>query len=1234
MGVRIRDLIQFEEVEEVIKLHAEREDIVRSYVISESLQRNLLYMLELLGSVTHRSFNIIGNYGTGKSHFLSFVAAILEHPDKRKEISNAEVQQAALNLERRYLVVKFELGATQIPLRHVFFDQIRRQLLDRYDVEVEPVNVERDYDNVAKMREIVSAVKAKDPESGLIVIVDEISDSLKQKTSEVMTYDLNFLRELGQISQTLDFVYIGAMQEHVFTNPKYLQQAANVARVAQRFVDITITKEDIAHVLSERVLHKSAEQRLRLQSLLDDHKAYFTNLAEQMPRYVGTFPIHPYVIEIFEQLPYFESRGIIGFAVANVKPILDAEAPQFVTYDRIFDLIDTTHEIRNQPEVGAIVSVVHALTSKVDVLPDRFRNDARRVIKALAVLKLLERGTVNGATSQELANTLFIFPPGKLMVDPDMARDNVDRILKNIREVTSGQYISYDNGYYYLDLQKVVDYDAMIDQRIAGWGEGKTQVVQAFAEIVLERLGVDAASTLITGKRVYLDSAPWPERASFREGILVVGDPNAGAQLTTGDFRCVVQGPVATALAQEQQNELRLSLTFDDDMIADLRRKAAADSLALDGHHKKVFGDLAKKAAATFTERYVAQLLAEGTAWLGGSPTPIKELHTTRPLQTIGDVFDFVKGELLSAVFATKYPQYPRFRTRLTASNVESEMSRAIAALEKSALFGMDLNSRSYLEALGALTGDGQFSSRNSAACRLILDEVARNDRANKITPLDDVLKILGSTPWGLQKPIALFLIAALHVNGELVLVRAGGKRVHAGSPDSNIKDGLQLFDDVRYIERDRDIDTDRVGQLFVSLGLIKGLVVDKDQRADAVKQLREKGSALTTQLQEVSDGFERARSSPLTEVPWVSLEALNAGLDAFRQQVRVWREVSKVTDLGKLPETDADLKTAASGQATLTQLRAFLNDYHDYIRSGVEYMQKAAAAFDQLRVHANTKEDRTIDDLNHILADCRELLANQRTLLADDMRRPLKGKIDQFKDKYRALYYGLHRRVVGDDAPWPELDSLRTSDHFQGLNRLKTLPFFSSVEFDQIGLAVQRLQRQRCMYFNIDTLEHEPVCPYCRFPLSPDLADLPAEVNRLRTGLDVLWDKWQVQTLAEARHLMAERIGSRQRAELLDRADRAQLDNLLRRQALPDTVDDMLVRALHNVSAELDAVMLDLGQLAEALLAERSVLTVDELERAWDAFLSNLLHGRQRDQVRIQIQLKQPSQSNDATGE
>ena len=168
MTTLLRDIIHFEEVEEVIKLRKDEKarEYVDKYVISKSLHDNLLHMFDVLTASTHKSFNIVGNYGTGKSHFLAFVAALLEHPEFRSLISDPDVRDAAEKLTRRFLVVKFELGAVQeVTLRYIFFDQIQRQLLDRYDIEVRKIDLSSAYDNKQNVLNILQDIKAERPGS-------------------------------------------------------------------------------------------------------------------------------------------------------------------------------------------------------------------------------------------------------------------------------------------------------------------------------------------------------------------------------------------------------------------------------------------------------------------------------------------------------------------------------------------------------------------------------------------------------------------------------------------------------------------------------------------------------------------------------------------------------------------------------------------------------------------------------------------------------------------------------------------------------------------------------------------------------------------------------------------------------------------------------------------------------------------------------------------------------------
>jgi len=771
----VGDLIQFEEVTDVIQLRkaGDEEEIVSKYVISNALREHLLYMFQQMTSDTHRSFNVIGNYGTGKSHFLKFVAVILEHPELRPLIRAPQVQQAALEFPRRFGVVRFECpAAKEVPLRRMFYDEVQEQLEEQYDIEVEEVDLQRDYDNKKAVRRIVSQIKAGDPTLGLVVIVDEISDFLKQKDKADMTYDLNFLRELGEVSQDSDFLYIGAMQEHVFTNPKYVDQAANIARIAERFTDVTITKEDIAHVLSQRVVGKTANQRTELEMLLEGHQQYFTNLTAEMQTYLDLFPIHPYVISVFEDLPYFEQRGIINFASENVKAILAEEAPTFITYDRIYDQIDRIHEIRNLPEVAQVIRVVESLATKVDLLDARLRPDARKIIKALAVLKMLGGAEMRGATAQELANTLFILPPALGLFDADLARDNIERIIANLIKAANGQFITVYDGTYYLDVEKTVDFDVLIEKKIEALDE--TDFAQRFRYLMEGELELNEAARLVKGVSVYDDTAIWRSRKSFRTGYLIIGKESDVTFRQPSDFTLILHSPFADHNPrQTAQNQVIVGAALSDDLMHCLQRIEAAAQLARAGEHRKTFESIARREAGEFKDDYLAWLIQEGYVVYGGVRRTVKEVPAGR-YGTLQDLLDHLKSHFLEDYFTEQYPPYPTMKRLLSARNINSEMHQAILALDRGALFRLDQNAQSYLESLG-IWKEGRFDAQGSAIANRILDTVTANDQEGKLTAVDDVLADLAAKPFGLQPELVYLLLAALLYNGELVFVRQGG---------------------------------------------------------------------------------------------------------------------------------------------------------------------------------------------------------------------------------------------------------------------------------------------------------------------------------------------------------------------------------------------------------------------------------------------------------------------------
>ena len=717
-------------------------------------------------------------------------------------------------------------------------------------------------------------------------------------------------------------------------------------------------------------------------------------------------------------------------------------------------------------------------------MDSRFQEDGQKLIKALGVLKLLGGDKDLGATSQDLANTLFITPPGKLLVEPSMARDHIERVMKNIRDVTVGQYIDYQEGRYSLNLSKVEDYDALIEQRAQAAVIGHDEEIERqFREFVTAEIGIQGQLSLIAGKEIYPDTASWLSHKAFRSGLLVIGRANDGANMIQGDYRFVVRGPVP-GQSLHRQNEVVLALEFDDEMIAMLVRARAANMLAQERVHTKVMTDLAKKALLTFRDIYLERLLERGYALHGGHKTELKKLPSQRALSVLPDILDHVKGNLLDDFFKEKYPNYPSFRTLITAANLESEVTRTLQSLDRLATQQMDFNSRGYLESFGAIV-DGQFSASNSTACQLILKRIEENDKTSKVTPVDDLLRELGREPWGLQEPLVDLLLGALLFNGYVTFVQQGGKRLNAGDVSPLLKNGLDFFKVIKYLERDKDIDVEAVAGIFNILGLQSGLVRDKDTRSEAVRVLRLRGADLKQQLANLRQDMNAivTEAANYSELPWLVIQQLQGRLDWLNSPIAVFADASKVSDLGKLDTTEEFRQTLKSRLADLDTLYGFVQDWKEGLSHDLHRMQEAVAVLPQLGAVANSEEQQTIQDLQRISDDSRAIYTDERQFLRADLRRPLKGKLEQFNQKYNGLYFNLHRRLAGEGAPWERLADLQRSARFQSLNQLKGLPFISPAEFNSLALEIQSLEHLRCREFHAQVLDTFVICPYCHFP-------------------------------------------------------------------------------------------------------------------------------------------------------
>jgi hypothetical protein len=193
---------------------------LEKYIVTDAMKGHMKKIANDLDRAKHHSYQVIGNYGSVKSHLLAVIAAIIDNPSIIDYIQDEEVKNSfKSNLNRDYAVIQFELQPSQHTLSDFFYDRLEDKLKKKYDIEIPEIDTKEIYDHKEKIKEILDIIKSHDPKMGLVVIIDEISDFLKTKPTKEMKYqDTQFMRVLAQASNQMDFIFMGSMQENVFSS--------------------------------------------------------------------------------------------------------------------------------------------------------------------------------------------------------------------------------------------------------------------------------------------------------------------------------------------------------------------------------------------------------------------------------------------------------------------------------------------------------------------------------------------------------------------------------------------------------------------------------------------------------------------------------------------------------------------------------------------------------------------------------------------------------------------------------------------------------------------------------------------------------------------------------------------------------------------------------------------------------------------------------------------------------
>ncbi|MFC1930694.1 DUF6079 family protein [Chloroflexota bacterium] len=1193
---KIKDLISFEKIKEVIDIDAitDKKGMVEKYVISPALEDYLLHLLEDLNSSEHKAAQIIGGYGSGKSHLLAFIISILTDEKLRTYIQSEKVKAASEKINRDFCVVFWELQPNDVSLSEYFYDNIETQLAEKYGIELK-VQTSGAIDHKKNIQSILDKIKQGNPTRGLVVVTDEISDFLKQKTKESINRDVQFLRVLGQTAQACDFTFIGAMQEHIFSNPKYVDEAESFGRVAERFQVITIKREDIKRVISKRVLHKTSEQRIELETLFKEYVKYFPTISAKLEDYIDLFPLHPYVVDIFSELPYFEKRGVIQFTIQEVEKILDNDFPHLITYDLIFDEIASKHTVKNLETVSPIVEAIQTLESKIDLLDTRHQRTARSIMKSLAVLKLYGKTNNNGANIEELANTLLILPDNKKME----ATDEISIILNNLRKVTDGQFINHNKeGYYFLDLSIVVDYDQVIRRRADNLPEN------ALNDEILSILKDQLLLTESSIHTIFLDSCKWQSRRSFKEGSFIYDIGKGKVTEMIGEYQIIFLSPFCDQSEyKSSENVLIITGKLSPEAFEELKKTAAAEALINDNYSRSVMEKKYVTLKRSFTDMFVKSYLDTGQIDTGTEKKSIKSL-ISREFSNFDELFSEIKPALLDYYFNKRYPKHPKFAQAITSDNIHGEFSSAIKEVViKTGTQSMFSTARQLLNAFNLVDESGNLSTGNSEVAKKIVDVAKKSEGKN--VDVKDIITMFETTPYGYHQLMTDFILSVLTFNGEIALKAAGGKTITSSEMEEVFKSGLNAFENIKYVVIEGDFDIQPIINLFNVLQLNPARLRVSSKRGEAVQEFRAKYLEIREQVDFVQNKLE---NMSLFESGTVDIEGLKKKHDILDTiPLSDFENIKTPNDLKKIIYDASTIKQIGDAYETLKQLGTFYKIYSEKVAKEIEYIKEIR------RIVEDYPSIFQIEGLQDMIDDSFSVLSNVNKLLSLEELNPLIGKFQQIRKKYVAEYYKAHEKYVGSKVEWSKLSELASTSTYNNLKILKNVSILNRHSFIKTESEIIALMNLQCNDFRVDVLEQKVTCPKCGFPNSSASQNINKRIEEIDTEIADIFKGWEASILSELSNYKSN-------LQYLSAEEKNMVESIIKNGKLPEVITEDMVVALNNLFKELESIEITADDFFEKLFRGAQVMDYFTFERKLNALKQELVAGKDLDKVRIKF--------------
>lgn len=842
--MKYQELIQFDPVDDIIKFSKlgkvdYRQMLVKSFVCSDSYIKHILPSivrnLDLESEEETKGIQIVGNYGTGKSHLMSLFSTIAEDAQYLDLLQSPKAKEILTPIAGKYKVKCFELGATT-DLWTLVCNQIDLAFT-HWGIDYS-ISDDKTPDMYAdKLERMMAAFEDQYPDKGFMLVIDEMLSYLKGRSQpDKINSDLPVLQALGQFSDRTRFRMVFGVQEMIYQVPEFQFAADMLSHVNERYADLTIIKEDVQYIVQQRLLRKDEHQKQKIREHLQKFVSFFPDMNNQLETYVNLFPVHPSYFDNFQQIRIGKSqREILSTLTFKFKSMMDqdvpTEEPGLICYDSYWQDILDNHDLRAIPDVNRVAQLAEDINQKIDVNFSKAyaskKGIAHRIVSAIAIKTLQNDLSVqNGSTARALVTDLCPMDEMCESYD-DLVELEIGGIADQIVQTTVGQFFEKDstNEEYHFRMQGGVNFEQTINSYAEQMAPGEKD--QYFFQFLAEVLPVEG-ETYRTGFRIWQHHITWLSHNCERDGYIFMGNPAAKSTTQPQQHFYIYFMPIfepSPLQSAPLDDEVCIWMTrMDEELKQAVSRYGAAivQERIAPTDQKQNYTTFRRRLYNIARDVFNKQFYEKTEVEYRGNRMPLQTMQGADRADSKIQTIDAVVEYIMDPQFTRENDAYPKFTTlnvpygRGNCDNLVKNAKEVIISPQNYNTTGVAM-----LTSLG-LYNNGRLDTSHSQyaqAVRSKLESVPAGQVINRADLLEPFYEnIFWTKDTHMDAELEFLVLATMTALGEIELVMQGGLHITALSIDQIRNIAISECANFTHISRPRTMNIAAVKELFIQV--------------------------------------------------------------------------------------------------------------------------------------------------------------------------------------------------------------------------------------------------------------------------------------------------------------------------------------------------------------------------------------------------------------------------------